>query len=251
MFDVPSPRLAAHPAPYRGPERRAASSLFWRWFAATLDEIDYGMLLLDEHGQVLHINHAAREELDAEHPLQLLGPELRARHPRDVAPLHAALEGAVKRGHRKLLSLGEDAGTVSISVVPLGTLGQDGRSATLVMLGKRRVVGELAVQAFARAHGLTPGETRVLVALCEGVRPALAATRHGVAISTVRSQIGSIRVKTGAASIRDLIHKVAALPPLMGVLRQAGCGAHGPVGGSRGDSFGDETFGARREPLAA
>lgn len=251
MFDLPSHRPSTHGAAYSGPERRAASSPCWRWLAATLDEIDYGLLLLDDQAQVLHINRAARDELDADHPLQLLGPELRARHPRDVAPLHAALEAAVKRGHRKLLSLGEDAGAVGISVVPLGTLGQDGRSATLVMLGKRRVVGELAVQAFARAHGLTPGETRVLVALCEGVRPALAAAQHGVAISTVRSQIGSIRVKTGAASIRELMHKVAALPPLMGVLRQAGCGGHGPVGASGGGRFAADAFESGREPLAA
>lgn len=224
MFDVPFSRPAAEAAAYRGPERRAAGSMFWRWFAATLDEIDYGMLLLDEHAQVLHINHAAREELDEEHPLQLLGHDLRARQPRDVAPLHAALDGAVRRGLRKLLTLGEDAGAVGISVVPLGTKDQGGRAATLVMLGKRRVCGELAVQAFARAHGLTPGETRVLMALCDGLRPARAAALHGVAISTVRSQIGSIRVKTGAASIRDLLHRVASLPPLMGVLRQAGMG---------------------------
>lgn len=220
MFDVTFPRPALPATAYRGPERRAAGSTFWRWFAATLDEVDYGMLLLDEQAQVLHINHAAREELDADHPLQLLGHELRARHPRDVAPLHAALDGAVKRGLRKLLSLGEDAASVGISVVPLGPGGPEGRPATLVMLGKRRVCGELAVQAFARAHGLTPGETRVLVALCDGARPAHAAQMHGVAISTVRSQIGSIRVKTGTPSIRALLHRVAALPPLMGVLRQ-------------------------------
>lgn len=220
MFDVPTLRPAAQAA-YRGPERRAANAACQRWLAAVLDEIDYGLLLLDGDGQVLLVNHAARQELDAEHPLQLLGCELRARHPRDVAPLHAALDGAVRRGLRKLLTLGADDGAVGISVVPLRATGDDDNTATLVMLGRRRVVGELAVQAFARANGLTPGETRVLVALCDGLRPARAAALHGVAISTVRSQIGSIRIKTGASSIRDLLHKVASLPPLMGTLRQA------------------------------
>lgn len=251
MFDLPSHRPAAHGAAYSGPERRATNTPFWRWLAATLDEIDYGLLLLDDHAQVLHINRTARDELDADHPLQLLGPELRARHPRDVAPLHAALDGAVRRGLRKLLTLGEDAAAVGISVVPLGTFGQNGRSATLVMLGKRRVVGELAVQAFARAHGLTPGETRVLVALCDGLRPARAAALHGVAISTVRSQIGSIRVKTGAASIRDLLHKVAALPPLMGVLRQTTPRGHEAAGELAAGAFARAVFAPAGVALAA
>jgi hypothetical protein len=41
----------------------------------------------------------------------------------------------------------------------------------------------------------------------------------GVAFSTVRTQIGNIRQKTGAPSIRALVQQVAVLPPLMGVLR--------------------------------
>lgn len=166
MFE---PRASSSSAPiaatrYGGPERRtAAASMSWRWLAATLDEVDYGLLLLDEHAQVLHINQAARAELDAEHSLQILGQSLRARHPRDVGPLHAALDAAVRRGLRKLLTLGEKGAQVGISVVPLGALGHDGRTATLVMLGKRRVGSEFAVLAFARNHGAA-SETRVLQA---------------------------------------------------------------------------------------
>jgi DNA-binding CsgD family transcriptional regulator len=227
MFDMPlpaplaAPRSAAFAAGehgYHGPERRFASSLVWRWMAATFDEIDYGLVLLGDDAQVLHVNHVARAELDAEHPLQLIGRALRARRARDVAPLHAALEGA-RRGLRKLLTLGEGESQLAVSVVSLGAIGADDRVATLLLLGKRRMCGELAIQGFARSHGLTPGETRVLVALCEGMRPADAAACNGVAISTVRTQIGSIRAKTGAASIRELVRVVAALPPLMGVLR--------------------------------
>lgn len=204
---------------YGGPERRSANSVGWRWLAAALDEIDYGMLLLDEDALLMHANQAARAELDAQHPLQLLGRELRAREPRDVAPLHAALHDARRRGLRRLLSLGSGAHHAGVSVVPLPALGADERGATLVILGKRQVGAELALQGFARSHRLTPGETRVLAALCRGEPPAAIAAVHGVAICTVRSQIGSIRQKTGAPSIRALLRQVAVLPPLMGVLR--------------------------------
>lgn len=240
MFDLsPEVALAAHQTSpalgtasasaaqrYGGPERRQGSTHLPYWLAATFDEIDYGMLLLSDATHVVHVNHAARAELDGRHPLQLLGRELRARRPQDVAPLHEALRAAGQRGLRKLLTLGEGGERLSVSVVPLasastsaGVDADGGETMTLVILGKHHVCEALSVQGFARSHGLTTAETRVLVALCEGTPPGAVAAQVGVAISTVRTQIGNIRQKTGAESIRDLVRQVAVLPPLMGVLR--------------------------------
>lgn len=211
---------ATHPAPgallppYRGPERRQAAHAGWRWLTAALDEIDYGLVLIGDDGRVRHANQVALDELDAQHPLLLSFGELRARRGADAHALLAALHDARQRGLRRLLTLGEGAQQVSASVVPLG-----GAGGALVILGKRQVGAELAVQGFARLHGLTGGEARVLAALSAGACPAEVAREHGVALSTVRTQISSIRQKTGAASIRDLLAQVARLPPLMGRLR--------------------------------
>ena len=68
-------------------------------------------------------------------------------------------------------------------------------------------------------YGLTLAETRVLEALSEGLHPNDIATRYGVGISTIRSQIGSIRLKTRSDSIGALVRQVAVLPPLVGALR--------------------------------
>jgi DNA-binding CsgD family transcriptional regulator len=86
-------------------------------------------------------------------------------------------------------------------------------------LGKRQMCEQLSVQGYARSVALTPAETRVLELVCAGVRPAEIAGQLRVAVSTVRTQIGSIRVKTGATSIRELVRQVAVLPPLVGALR--------------------------------
>lgn len=208
---------------YLGPERRRAARDPGAWLTRILDEIDYGMLLASTDAQVAYMNHAARVELDELHPLQLLGRTLRARLPVDVAPLYDAL-AAAQRGLRKLVTLGEGLHRVSVSVVPLPAPGSDALAArplTLLVLGKRQLCGPLAVQGFARSVGLTPAETRVLELLCAGVRPTDIAGQVGVAVSTVRTQIGSVRAKTGAASIRDLVRQVAVLPPLVGALRSA------------------------------
>lgn len=208
---------------YRGPERRSGAALMARLMALALDEIDYGLVMIGEDGSVMHANHAARMELEGQHPLMLEGRQLRARDLRDQTALVDALQGASRRGLRRLLSLGDGEQRAGVSVVPLPLLpGESSAAATLLVLGKSQVCGALSVQGFARAHKLSPGEEQVLVALCDGDSPANIATAHGVAISTVRTQIANIRAKTGSDSIRSLIHQVAVLPPLVGTLRQSG-----------------------------
>jgi DNA-binding CsgD family transcriptional regulator len=217
---VTMPRQAAFDAVYRGPERRAQAAQTATgtpWLAMMLDEIDYGMLLLGEAGAVLHANHAARAELDDEHPLQLRDGELLARRPPDAALLQDALQAA-RRGLRRLLTLGAPQ-AASIAVVPLAARLGAPPQATLLLLGKRRVCERLSVQCFARCHSLTATETRVLEALCQGLDPRDVASLHGVGLATVRTQIGAIRAKTGAQSIRELVRRVAVLPPMVSSLR--------------------------------
>jgi len=74
-----------------------------------------------------------------------------------------------------------------------------------------------AVPAFA--VGAMTRHTGLLEQLCAGVRPAEVARHKGVAMSTVRTQIGSIRSKTGSGSIAELVRLVAVLPPMVSALR--------------------------------
>lgn len=216
---VPSTAFAFQPG---DAERRESATPLGLWLSATLDEVDYGMLLISEDSRALHVNHAARVEMMSQHPLRLIGLELRARLARDAEALTDAVIGASQRGLRKLLTLGEGAERVSVSVVPLrAPPGGDAAGAALLILGKRQVCETLSVQAFARSHGLTPAETRVLTSLRDGMRPSDIARRQGVAISTVRSQIVTVRTKTGTSSIRALLRLLSVLPPMMGVLRGA------------------------------
>lgn len=191
-----------------------------RCLALALDEIDYGLLLLDDDGCVVHANHAARSELEGAEALQLAGRELRTRAACDSAPLSEALAGA-RRGLRRLVTLGAAGRRVSVAVIPLAPASGDGGQATLVVLGKQQMCGHLAVQCYARSHGLTPAESRVLEALCDGLDPRAVAEHHGVGLATVRTQIGHIRAKTGAASIRELVRQVSVLPPMVSTLRLA------------------------------
>lgn len=215
-------------AAYAGPERRQRSPSELGLITAALDEIDYGLLLLGPRRRLIHANHAAITLLKSDFPLHLVGGELRSRHGHDESELVAAVSGAADRGLRRMLTLGRDPDTVSVSVVPLRDLGNalsaarsdsPAGQAVLLMLGKRPVGSSLVIDAFARRNGLSAAEARVLKALCSGLSPSAIADQHGVAMSTVRTQIGSIRAKTSEPSIRGLLRRVSELPPLQGVLR--------------------------------
>jgi DNA-binding CsgD family transcriptional regulator len=197
----------------------AANEAWQASFAMALDEVDYGVILLDARWNVLHTNFRARSELDASHPLSIESGRLHAKDTRDQETLWSALHAAHHRGLRRLMWVGQSAGRVSVAIVPLATTHSS--MATMVTLGKRRLCETLSVQSFAQSHGLTVAEGRVLAGLCEGVTPNDLARRHGVALSTVRTQISCIRGKTGSMSIDDLVRVVAKLPPLLSVLRCA------------------------------
>jgi DNA-binding CsgD family transcriptional regulator len=191
------------------------------WLGAALDEIDYGVLIVDADGRVAHLNRAARRDLDATHPIELVAGQLRARAGADRDALRLALQQAATQSLRKLLAIGGEAQPLCVSVVPLGqgpTLPQRGRSAVLVLLGKREMCGQLSVHGYARSLGLTPTEAKVLAELCNGAAAREVAQMLGVALSTVRTHINSIRAKTGAGSICSLVRQMAVLPPLMGAL---------------------------------
>ena len=219
---------------YGGPERRSAAQLQHRRMAQMLDTLDYGMLLITDDGQVSHVNKAARRDMDAQHPLQLDGNHLQARQVQDITPLRDALAGATQRGLRRLLQLGDGRQRVSVAVVPLPALGADEQPGAAVLLGKRQVCEELTVDWFARANSLTMAETAVIKGLCADYTPLQIAERQGVGLATIRTQIGSIRQKTGACSIRALVRQVALLPPLVSALQGAPF-----VGELRGDLRGD------------
>ena len=224
----PAPVACNLPRPHgwTGPERRGASAAQQRRLVQMLDTLDYGMLLLTDTTRISHVNKAARRDLDALHPLQMVGPangpqQLQARNGIDVLPLREALVGASQRGLRRLLQLGDARHRVSVAVVPLPALTADDQPGVAVLLGKRQMCEELTVDWFARSHNLTATETTVMKGLCADLTPQEIATRQGVGLATIRTQIGSIRLKTGAGSIRALVRLVALLPPLVSALHGA------------------------------
>jgi len=221
----------SHQRPGPVPGAASAASLLARWLSPVLDQTGRGMLLVTETGRVLHANRLARAELEGNAALVLEHGHLRGRSPAEAQPLADALANAGLRGLRRLLTLGPGPRPLTVAVLPLesssevdaGDAANDGAlRAVLVSLPQNRQTGpvrDLSLSCYARQHGFTAAETAVLQALIEGHTPIDIARAKGVQLSTVRTQIGQLRVKTGARSIRELIDRTAALPPMMAVLQ--------------------------------
>jgi DNA-binding NarL/FixJ family response regulator len=176
-----------------------------------IDQIDCGLLVCDEQGHVLHANRAARRELDSALILKLLDGVVccGGSSGRELA---AAIKAAATRGLRRLVSL-QDSPPLMLVVTPLDK--QPGTEPlVLLMIGRRTLCTPLGLELLAMQHHLTWAEQRVLRAIVGGVSVREMASEHGVAVSTIRTQLQSIRDKLGVANIDALLLIAARLPPV-------------------------------------
>jgi DNA-binding CsgD family transcriptional regulator len=207
----------------------AAASANAELLMRVLDEIDYGLLLVTAAGALRYANQLGLQEVTGHGPLHLEHGRLHTRAPADQGPLHGAL-GDAQRGRRRLFSVGHNGSSVSVAAVPMPASDEEpGEPLVLLVFGKRSAAETLTVDFYARSHGLTGTEMNVLKRICGGMKPKEIARDHGVAISTVRSHICSIRVKTQTDSIRDLVNRVAVLPPITPAMKTAGVHTLAPL----------------------
>lgn len=191
--------------------------------ATALNHLGHALVVLDQAGKVRFMTPLAEELVRRGEVLALVGGYLRARHSEGNAELSRLIRDAC-RGVGGSLSLaranfhGEGAdpslpyqisalplreGMGLAALSPMAMPAQPG--AMLLIHDPLRAGGPDARARFAAHYRLTPAETRVLDLLLQGLVPKHIAARHGVGISTVRTQLSSLFLKTGARNQRDLV----------------------------------------------
>ena len=218
----PSPVQPRLPSPYFQPATpgtgAGTAELPLEVLTCVLDEMDYGVVLVDAQRTIRHTNHLGRFELGSRRSLHAAAGRLMAALPALQEALVQAVQPA-QAGQRSMVDLGSAQARLPVACIPLRPGLDDAEDAILVVCGKRQLCDALGLQFFARSARLSPGETTVLQALCSGLKPEAIAQQNGVCVSTVRSQVISIRQKTGTHSVRDLVNRVSALPPMVPSLR--------------------------------
>ncbi len=209
-----SDRRAVHRPPHAD---ACASALPPGVLMRVLDEIGWGVLVLDGGHQLRYANPVARSALGQ--TIALVSGRIVACHGDDREPLRRALARAGS-GLRTMLSLAHGETATMVAIVPLRHADAvDEDDEILVLLSRPATADPLAIQLFAGNHALTDSESRVLALLCNGSCPNDIASELGVAITTIRTQLGAIRSKTRTANLRDLVQRIATLPPMTSLPR--------------------------------
>ena len=182
--------------------------------AMLMDELAHGVLVVSLSGKLLHANQAARHELARRRVAGAGGRLLQLLTPPDAHSLQQALLKAAQ-GKRSLITLSVGQGeALSLAVLPLGAQGSEHYGLAALMFARTSVCDALMLCFFARSHGLTPTEEHVLGILCQGYSAPQIATQMNVAVSTVRSHVRSLCAKTRSSGVRELVKRVAVLPPV-------------------------------------
>jgi len=185
---------------------------------ALFNQIECGLIVCDEHGRIHFANHSAQQELASQFVLRRGGGRLHAIGS-DSEELHNAIRRAASDSRRILVRLRGAGDELMVSVMPL-QIALCGH--VLVILGRRQPCSDLGLELLATCYGLTLAERKVLRALIRRSTPCEIAKAHAVKLSTIRTQILSIRSKFGSRSIEDLMLRAAQVPPVTGALRHTG-----------------------------
>ena len=200
------------------PERLRPAALPTGCLQSVIDALDVGVLLCDERGRLLLANAAARRELAVGGVLKLTEDgALDVCGGAGLLLLRRAVHAAARARAYQLVPLRRGERRLMVSVQPMRATDGAAPSA-LLLLGRRRLCPELAVQELGRLYELTTAERRVLAGLLAGMAVAAMARERGVAVSTVRTQVAALRAKFGVRRIDDITRLVAELPPMLGAL---------------------------------
>ena len=226
-----APALPSHQLGYIGNKPSALSGQDQAVLANVLDEIACGVIVLDAQGQLIHHNLAGHLVLQKAKCLQLKKGVVAPVEEADANPFQQALAKALN-GKRSMLTLGTQPPT-AIAVVPLdrhssyefhqGAADQatsshrlSANSAKIAIIFSRSGMCEaLMMSFFSRAYHLTRSEEQILSLLCTGLTAPEMAQQLRVGEATVRTHIRNICAKTDSNGIREIVKRLALLPPLM------------------------------------
>ena len=170
---------------------------------AAVESMASGMILIDGDSRVRGINTAARRLLSGLDGLTMADGRLILSGRGPAADLAAALTACAagridKGGVSVLIDRDDDGAGIVAHVMPLSHKPDaQGEAVAALFLTDPAPPGQPPMDSFVARYGLTPSETRVLLAMLEGKSPRAIAIAQGVGMPTVRTHLSRLYAKTG------------------------------------------------------
>jgi len=191
----------------------------------TIDRMSFGLVLCDSQSRPSWANHAAKEIFSKHAGLWLTRGQLTSASPTDTQILRhsiaqVACAEAQATGSRQrclLLSRSIKGPAMQIMVVPLADeTGNDlpgghfppGRRQVLLLFSTQWDSQILSPSVVATLFSLSPAESRLTVALCQGQTVNDYAAASGVSVGTARFQLKQVLAKTKAPRQSELVRRI-------------------------------------------
>lgn len=203
--------------------------------AGALEQIPFGVVLLDHQGHALYFNQRAQSMAGLSRLLRLRdGGPVRCILPAEEAQLALLVRDATRTG--SAVSGGKAAATpggglrlsgldgqqlqLLVAPLPSWTSPFGTRSAAVIFMSDPQASPGSMSALLRSVYGMTPAESRLTEALVNGSTPQECAATFGVTINTVRTQIKRAAAKAGVSRQSDLVRVVLTGPAVL--VAQAG-----------------------------
>lgn len=184
---------------------------------AIFERLSTGILLVDADRTVHGANAAAQSLLRDVPEMALAGGALRLGRGDAASRLAAAISACA--GHRldqagaSVIFTGADGTALAVHVLPLphARTAAAAQPVAGLFLTNPKATAQAPAEAFVARFGLTPSETRVLLAMIDGKSPKAIAAAQGVAMTTVRTHLSRIFEKTGTSGQTEVLRLLSGL----------------------------------------
>ena len=194
-------------------ERSRRQRIENRAYARAIDQLAFGVIILNERGHVVSVNETATALLDSFGLLDVTGNRLQAtsaeNRERMDPILKAALAGRAPREPLKLKGTDPDR-PLYILLKPIQDVESANSSAmgVALFLSSGKLERSVAIDACASLYGLSRAEVALLTEMVDGASTLSASQILGISEHTARAQLRSIFLKTGSHRQADLFRLV-------------------------------------------
>ena len=197
------------------PHIQKAFSLHWEWrsmreqlstYHASLDSMDFGVMLINPARRVQHANRAAKNLIP---DIFSAGLPVSGKLAQLIDAAANTKGGATVFGKTRIMTM-----ALPLSAPVRNTSGET-RASVMLMLVDPEKRPDAAADFLSNAFALSKAESRLVPLILQGKTPIEMGQTLNLKMPTVRSQLSNIFAKTGTARQQELIRLLGTLPQVV------------------------------------